>query len=512
MSQKPSIPDFREASENRYYLEPGELLPATPEPTEELVPWQNATRVVGTSPNRIDAYERVSGSAQYTFDILLPDMLHVATLRCHHPHARVKRIDLTRARQMPGVRAILTHESPEADIPWYARTGTPQSKLFDAHCRYEGEEVAAVAAETEAQAWDAVRAIRVEYEELPFVTDPEEALEEGAPAVHGDINLEEDVIRRGRGDIEQGFAEADAIIEETFTVGAHIHAPMESFGSVAKWEGKNLYLWDSTQGVYSVLFNVARALKLSFSNVRVSCPYIGGGFGAKLRTGKYTVIAALLARMTARPVKLFLSREETFKCVGNRPGAKMTVKAGAKRDGTLTALYLKNIGTGGAYGGNRYAIGAQFLDLYSCPHVATEEHFAYTHTGQARAMRAPGFPQCSLALEQSLDMLAEKLGMDPIELRRKNVPTFSQSDENQRPYTSTGLDDCMAKGAEAFGWARARATAKARSNDQVKRGVGMAACSWLAGDGGPPSTAVVRMFVDGGVIVRTGASDLGTST
>jgi xanthine dehydrogenase YagR molybdenum-binding subunit len=539
--------EMREASENRYYQDPDEPYPTTPEPEEELEPWQQPTTVVGTKAQRIDAYERVSGSAQYTYDVILPDMLHAAVLRCPHAHADIRRLNTKKAEKMPGVRAVITHETPDTDIPWYTRAGEPQSKLFDPRCRHEGEEVAAVAAETELQAHDALLAIEVDYDVLPHVIDPEEALEPDAPTVHGDTNLEEDVILQERGDIEQGFADADVTVLETFTVGAHIHAPMESFGSVAKWEGKDLTIWDSTQGVYTVMFNVGRALGVSYNNVRVICPYVGGGFGAKLRTGKYTVIAALLARMTARPVKLFLSREETFKCVGNRPAAKMTVKAGARKDGTLTALQLKNISTGGAYGGNRYGVSAQFRELYLCPNVVTEEHWAYTHTGQARAMRAPGFPQASFALEQIMDMLAEKLEMDPIEFRAKNVPTMTQ-DEEPRPYTSTGLRECMVRGGEAFGWTGARTSNDqgpgARGNrdpgargdrgpgarsdrgpgapgaratggntpDHIRRGVGMAACNWWAGDGGPPSTATVKMFVDGSVTIRTGASDLGTGT
>lgn len=502
----------REATENRYYLEPDESLPATPEPGEEPRPWPRNTKTVGTSPPRIDAYERVSGSALYTVDVSFPDMLHAAILRCPHPHARVRRIDTSRAERMPGVRAVMTHESPGADIPWYTRAGLPQSRLFDATCRYQGEEVAAVAAETEALAHDALRVVEVDYEVLPFVIDPEEALAPDAPPVHEGPNLESgQAISRSRGDVDQGFAEADVVVEQRFTVGAHIHAPMESFGSVARWEGKDLYLWDSTQGVYSVMNNVAGALGLSMNNVHVKCPYVGGGFGAKLRTGKYTVIAALLARTTARPVKLFLTREETFTAAGNRPAARMTVKAGAKRDGTLTALELHNVSTGGAFGGNAYVVLGQILELYLCPNVRVEERWAYTNTGPARAMRAPGFPQGAFALEQVMDMLAGRLEMDPVELRLRNIPAYSQLDPENRPYTSTGLRECLTEGAQAFKWSQG-ASAAPRGAGHLKRGVGMAACTWWAGDGGPPSTATVRLFVDGSITVRTGASDLGTGT
>jgi xanthine dehydrogenase YagR molybdenum-binding subunit len=234
---------------------------------------------------------------------------------------------------------------------------------------------------------------------------------------------------------------------------------------------------------------------------------MGGGFGSKLEPGKYTMIAALLARKTGRPVRCFLSREETFLCVGNRPPNTLTLKAGVKKDGTLTALQLTGLGTSGAYPDGSSA-GYLVTDLYACPNVRAEETDVFIHAGKARPFRAPGFPQGAWALEQVMDELAERLGMDPVELRLKNIPSVSQRRKNL-PFTSTGLARCLKEGAEAFGWKAARATARGRG--PVVRGVGVAAGMW-GWEGEPRSVVILKYTADGSVNLCMGASDIGTGT
>lgn len=484
-----------------------EFEPETPTPDERLEQWPGETKIVGQALPRVDAYERVSGAAQYTFDVTLPDMLHCAILRSPHANAKVKKIDSSKAEKMPGVRAVISGKTPGTDIPWYGRGNNPLSKLFDPHCRYEGEEVAAVAAETPQQAWDAVKAIEVEYETLPFVID-EKALEPGAPEVLEGGNVGEPS-NYSRGDLEAGFAEADVVVEETYSVGTRIHTPMETHASVAKWDGDNLTVWDSTQGVYAVMMGVARALRIPFNKVRVICKYMGGAFGCKLEVGKCTVIAALLARTTGRPVKYTLTREESFLCAGNGPGPKMKLKGGVKRDGTITALRMVSTGTGGAYWGGGIS-AFQVGELYKCSNVEYSVEQYLTNIGKARAMRAPGFPQCSWALEQLIDALAKKIGMCPVEFRLKNVPDFSQMDDENRPYSSTGLAECLKQGAAEFGWKEAKSRPK--GDGHIRRGVGASAGVWSYGRGGPPFTAIVKMFVDGSVLLTTGAMDIGTGS
>ncbi|MBN1567216.1 MAG: xanthine dehydrogenase family protein molybdopterin-binding subunit [Acidobacteria bacterium] len=479
-------------------------------PDGKMQPWTE-TEIVGKPLPRVDAFERVSGKAEYTYDVILPDMVYAAILRCPHAHAMVKSIDTSAAERMPGVVAVLTDKSAGADIQWYGGGyggGPMQSRLFDPHCRYEGEEVAAVAAQTPYQAWDALKAIKIEYEVLPFVIDQDEAAKPDAPRLFDAGNATGKPMPNERGSVEKGFAEADFVLEETFSTSAQMHAALESHGSVVKWDGDKITIWDSTQGVYDAcMLSFARTMKMPYNNVRVICRYVGGAFGAKLELGKYTVIAALLARKAARPVKLMLSREEEMLCVGNRAVARMTVKAGVKKDGTLTALELKHVYTPGAYSGMAF-VGFIFQELYKCPNVKVTDSGFYTNVGRSRAFRAPGFPTGAWALEQMMDMLAEKIGMDPVELRLKNFTDVSQS--RKQPYSSAGLKDCLIEGAKKFGWQEAKAGKK--DNDHIIRGVGMAAGLWMMGSGGPPYTAEVRMFADGGVTIKTGAMDLGTGT
>ena len=475
-------------------------------------PW-GETKIVGKPIPRVDGYERVSGAAVFPVDVILPNMLYGAILRCPHPHAMVKKIDVGKTRQMPGVRAVLTDADPEARaVGWYAAPGAPGaasrmlSRLFDPHCRYEGEEVAAVAAESQQQAWDAVRAIQVEYQTQPFVTGMEEAMKPGAPPVQDGGNQVSAPREIKRGDVAKGFAEADVVLEETYRSSCEIHAPLEVHGSVARWEGDRLTVWDTNQGPFGIQSGIARALNMPLSKVRVISSYMGGGFGSKQEAGKYTVIAALLAQKTARPVKLFLTREETFLCVGNRPAHIMKLKAGVKKDGTLTALQLTGLGEVGAYPANT-SVGYQIGDLYKCPNVHTEELMAYVHAGRNRPMRAPGYPQGNWALEQMMDALAEKIGMDPVELRLKNISTVCQLEN--KPYTSTGLRECLTEGARVFGWKEARSRPK--GDGPWVRGVGVA--SGMFGEQfGPPATAIVCVNADGSVDLSIGAADLGTGT
>jgi CO/xanthine dehydrogenase Mo-binding subunit len=493
------------------YRRPGDTHPElqAPTPSPTPAPAWTTTKVIGRSQTRVDGYARVSGSATFTLDVTLPAMLHAAILRCPHGHAVVKKLDVSAALTMPGVVAVLTNHDKEAALPWYDEADKgAQSRLFDARCRYAGEEIAAVAAETPYQAADALKQMVVEYDVEPCVVDMDEALKPGAPAVHaGAPNLIREPSRYERGDVAKGFAEADEVLEQTYSTSVEIHAPMEVHASVAQWEGALLTVWDSTQGVFDVQRALARVLQMPLSSVRVISHYMGGGFGSKLQLSKHTVIAALLARKTGRPVKLVLPREDSFLCVGNRPANVMTLKAGVRRDGTLTALEMRSRGVVGAYASwadNTYLVA----ELYRCPNVRTEDRSVYVNAGPERAFRAPGFPQCAWALEQMIDALAGRIGMDPIDLRLKNIPESSQQRKNT-PYTSNGLPQCLAEGAKAFGWFEARRRPKVAGS--VARGVGVAAAQW-GYEGEPTATVIAKLFSDGSVSLTFGAADIGTGT
>jgi len=490
----------------RYYIDGA--VPETPEPEGGARPW-SSTRVVGTPRPRIDAYERVSGSATYPSDVVLPGMLYGAVLRCPHPRARVKGVDASRAAAMPGVHAVITPDSPEAELRWTWGRGDT-ARLLDRECFFEGEAVAAVAADTPHQAADALRAIRVEYETLPFVSDMEEALAPDAPEARPGGNRLGEVSVYERGDVDAGFSGADVVVEETYTTPFEIHAPTELYGSVARWDGNRLEVWESTQGVFAVQSRLAQVLELPLANVTVHGRYMGGGFGSKLQTSKGTVLGCVLARRTGRPVKLFTTREEAMLALGNRPGAQMRLKAGVTRDGRLTALEFWSLSSpGGHISGGAGLLDWLVRDLYTCPNVRTHTRLVAINAGPSRPFRGPGHPQGAWVLEQMMDALADAIGMDPVEFRLKNVPTVSQA-RGGLPYTTTGLARCLREGAEAFGWKEA--LRRRRDDGPVRRGVGVAACLWIGGGGGPPATIVVKLFADGSANLNMGAADLGTGT
>ena len=371
-----------------------------------------------------------------------------------------------------------------------------------------------MAAETSYQAWDAVRAIKVQFDVLPALSDELKSLQAGAPLVHDGGNRVKPPDRYHRGDVEKGFADADVVLEQSYRTECEIHTPLERHGCVAKWSRDRLTVWPSTQGVYRIQSQLSTLLGLPLSKVRVIGKYMGGGFGSKLAADKEHIIAALLAKKTGRPVKLFMTREETYVAAGNRPPANMRLKAGVKKDGTLTALDFSCVATSGAYpAGGPGGIDWQIKDLYLCPNVRSELSDVYINACPARAFRAPGHPQGAWALEQMMDALAEAIRMDPVELRLKNVPSFSQARVGNPPYTSTGLRQCLVDGARSFGWQEAKSRADTFGKDRNwRRGVGMASGMWIVGSGGPPSTIIVKLFSDGSVSLNMGASDIGTGT
>lgn len=456
---------------------------------------------VGKPHPRIDGAERVTGRATYTYDVRLPGMLSARILRSPHPHARIARLDTSRAEALPGVRAVLSHLNAP-DIPWHRG----RSRLFDTELRYEGDEVLAVAADDEYIARDALRLVEVEYEELPFETDAENAVPQasGGMAMVGDEKHPGPKVAE-RGDVESGLGEADVVVEARYTTSSQLHQSLETHGSVAHWEGNRLTIWDSTQHVFGVRNKVAESLGLPYNRVRVIKKYMGGGFGSKGSAGKYTVIAALLSRASRRPVKLMLDRREESLATGNRNQTVQTLRLGARRDGSLTAIDLRSIAGVGAYGGPG-PIGGPYREMYACPNVRTEEWAAYTNTGPSNAFRAPGYVEGSFALEGAMDELAEKLGMDPLELRRKNYA--ERDEESDQPYTTKELHRAYDLGARAVGWDRHNGH---KDGGAVRRGVGMSSQVW-SGGGGPPAHAVVKFEADGAATIVSGTQDIGTGT
>ncbi|MHB1160885.1 MAG: xanthine dehydrogenase family protein molybdopterin-binding subunit, partial [Chloroflexota bacterium] len=474
------------------------------EPQPEPWPQEEPLEVVGSSTPRVDGYERVTGKALYSYDVHPPGMLYSRILRCPLPHARIASIDSSRAALLPGVRAVLSPTNAPA-LRW--KDG---KLLLDTVLGYVGDEVAAVAADDYETADDAIDLINVQYEDLPFVLDPHEALTAAAPRAHPSGNLlgGKPTIHE-RGDMQRGWDEAEVTVEEIFHTQVALHNSLETHGGVAHWVGNELTIWDSTQGIFAVRGEVAEILGLPLNRVRVISDYVGGGFGSKQDLGKHTILAALLSRMSGRPVQIMLTRHEENLVTGHRHATEQRIKLGARKDGSLTAIDLHSLVPVGYYGLAGSVDGPARV-LYACPNVRTELYAVRTNEGPAKAFRAPGYTEGSFALESAMDILAERLGMDPLELRLKN---YAEKDPTSgADYSSKRLREAYQLGAEKIGWtSRNPRGSQDAPLASKKRGMGMASQIW-GGGGGPPAYAVIKLNPDGSAVVVTGIQDIGTGT
>ena len=465
---------------------------------------ETALTIVGQPHPRLEGREKVTGRARYASDVRLPGQLYARVLRSPHPHARVRGIDISQAERAPGVHAVVCAENVPR-IPWYE-----ESVLFESTVRMVGDVVAAVAAESDELAQDALRLIDVDYEPLPFATSIAAALRPDAPRIHDGGNIAGEPVTYERGDPERGLREADVVVEATYETQCALHNAFEAHGCTASWEGDALTLWDSTQAIFVVRQQVAEKLGLPEHRVRVIKHHMGGGFGAKQIPWKHDVIAALLSKQAGRPVQLVLDREAENLAAGNRNPTRQHVRLGAKRDGTLTAIVARIEQAAGAYrtGGEASNVSGTYQTLYACPHVRTEQTAVYTNTGPAVAFRAPGHVEAAFALEQAMDELARVLEIDPIALRRRNYAEQDQLEE--KPFTlPEGLSLSYDRVTEAFGWGE---RLEQPSDGTKRRGVGFAAHDWVGGSGHPPGYAWIELNADGTAQVVTGTQDIGTGT
>jgi xanthine dehydrogenase YagR molybdenum-binding subunit len=459
-------------------------------------------KIVGKPIARVDGVERVTGMAKYTTDIQLPRMVHAKYLRSPHPHARILSIDTSQAESMTGVRGILHSKNIASNR--FAK----HRDLFNDPVRFVGDEVAVIFADSEELAAEALKKIRVEYEILPYVLDPEAALGEGAPQVTPNGNLlDGKPSTYTRGDADKAFAEADVIVSGVFSTAPQIHSALETHSTVAEWDGKTMTIWESSQAVDELRERVAKQLNLDAARVRVIAEYIGGAFGAKFGAGKHTILAAVMAHKLHRPVRFVLDRHGEQLAAGQRAATKQILKLGAKRDGTLTAIELTGYNNLGGYATWSPFLEGPARELYACENIRTTNYGVFTHTPPFAAFRAPGFVEAIFALESLLDDLAAKLNMDPLELRMKNYSSVYP--ETGKSYTSNGLLDAYQIGARAIDW-EAKKKKKA-TNGTVRRGVGMGSQIWY-GAGAPPSYAVIRINSDASATILTASQDLGTGT
>jgi CO/xanthine dehydrogenase Mo-binding subunit len=467
----------------------------------------NTLNSVGHPTHRIDAEQRVTGTATYTGDVRLPGMLYARVLRCPHPHARVKRVDTSAAEALPGVKTILTRDN--CDVIWASGDSRNKRYLFNNPARFAGDAIAAVAAIDRHTAEQAIHLIQVDYETLPFVLDPEEALKDGALAIHPGGNLSPtprgehvpDVQKRG--DVEAGFKDADRVFEDHYSSPHINNAQLEPRVAVATWEGGKLTVYASTQGIANCRTDIAKDLNMPADKVRVICQFMGGGFGNKNQNHDFDLMAAVLSRKAGVPVKLEFTRKEDFISVHGRWPTKQYYKVGVKNDGTLTAIQLRGYSNMGPYRKGQGDIAG--IEGYKCPNIEKTTYMVYTNMAVSANLRGPAYPQGVFAIESMMDHIAFELKIDPVEFRLKNM---TRKLRDEIPYTSYGLEDCVVRGAEAFDWKK-RWHPPGEGAGPVKTGVGMGI--GIFGSGIARSDAVLRLDSKGMYHLHVGVTDIGTA-
>lgn len=468
--------------------------------------------VVGKRLPRIDAYGKALGQAQYIEDIVLPGMLFGKILRSPHPHAKILNIDTSKAEKLRGVKGIVTgKEIPRKTYGIVPKAHDEYALAID-KVRYIGDDVAAVAAIDEDIAQEALSLIEVEYEVLPAVFDPEEAIKPDAPLIHDvERNISAKILKNF-GDVDKGFAEADFVREDRFYHQAVNHAPLEPHGAVAVYDGRGKFtVWSSTQIPFFMRRNLAKTLDVPERDIRVIKPTVGGGFGQKLDLFAKDFAAAWLARKTGRPVKIIYNREEVFTCTRQRHPMVIYVKTGIKKDGTITAQHCRIYADGGAYNSTApliITLSAYFMMIpYMIHNLRFEGHHVYTNKPVGGAMRGHGIPQVRFACESSLDMIAEQAGLDPVELRLKNALHANVEHPAKYKIYSCGLSEAIEKTADALQW-------KERWGKLPKgRGIGIAASAYPSGLNNMShigAGAMVKIQQDDySVTIYSGAADIG---
>ncbi|MEP6708383.1 MAG: molybdopterin cofactor-binding domain-containing protein [Pyrinomonadaceae bacterium] len=479
--------------------------------------------VVGKPFRKVDARAKCTGQTKFADDISLPRMLACKILRSHEPHALIKSIDVSKAIALPGVIAIITGK--DLPIPYGI---LPVSQDEHALCidkvRFIGDPVAAVAAIDEDVAFDAMNLIEVEYERLNTISSIEEAVMIDEPRIHeyGDGGNIHKKVSLEFGDVEEGFADADLVREDTFFYEGNTHLPMEQHAAVAYFDPDNkLTLWSSTQTPHYVHRALTKVLEIPASHIRVIATPNGGGFGGKSDPFNHEVVVCKLSMITGRPVKNTLTREEVFYCHRGRHPVLMRVKTGVKKDGAITAMHFQSFLDGGAYGSygvaSTFYTGALQTVTYEVPRYKFQGLRAFTNKPPCGPKRGHGTPQPRYALEVQLDKIAEELKLDPAEMRRTHLAKANSITANYLRIGSMGLGKCIDKVVAGSGWKN-----KFSSWDQNKRalpygkGIGFACSSYICGAGLPiywnnmPQSGVqLRLDRQGGVCVMCGSIDIG---
>jgi len=493
-------------------------------------------KVVGKSVPRLDAVEKVTGEARYLDDVKLPNMAHGKILRSPHAHAKIISIDTSEAEKLPGVLAVITaKDTPMIKFclfQWIAehykgRVSRDDYRdklpLEDYKVRYVGDEVAAVAAVDRETAENAISLIKVKYELLPVLLEPEEAMKPGAPLIHDELlrpgikdGIEQNIgisYLYKYGDIEKGFKEADHVFEDTFRTSQQAHVCMETHGAIASWDRTGrLTIWASTQVPSPLRMELSKVLDLPEHRIRVLSVCCGGGFGSRTEMYPHEAVCAILAKKVGRPVKIVYTREEDFVSSRTRHPMIVYLKTGVAKNGRITARYAKVIADKGAYftqgPGPLFTAGWVMTSLYRVDNAIFEGYSVFTNKPYAGAFRGYGNPQMTFAIESQMDKIAEAIGMDSKELRLLNARRQGDITASGCEVKSCGLSECIQKATDSAGWK------EKRREKRLGHGIGMACLTHVSGQRGIYGDAdLCGAFViindDGTVTVMTGGSDMG---
>jgi 4-hydroxybenzoyl-CoA reductase subunit alpha len=485
-------------------------------PTDALKDTRDELRVIGVPRRRVDARAKVTGQTRFADDIFLPRMAHCKLLRSPHPHARIRKIDASRAAAHPGVYLVLTGKDVPIRYGILPVSQDEQALCVD-HVRHVGDPVAAVIAREELTAFEALDLIDVDYEILATISDPEEALATPEPRIHeygqeGNIHK---LVALEFGNVEEGFAKADEIFEDTFFYQGSTHLPIEQHAAVAiKDPDGKLTIWSSTQTPHYVHRALAKVLEMPAAHIRVIATPNGGGFGGKSDPFQHEIVVAKAALMLDRPVKICLTREEVFYCHRGRHPVLMKFKTGVKRDGTITGMHLQTLIDGGAYGSygvaSTFYAGALQTTTYHIPRYRYQGCRTFTNKPPCGPKRGHGTPQPRFGQEVQLDKIAEKLKIDPADLRLHIVESSNAVTANFLRLGTVNLAECIRRVVNVSGWKE-----KFRKLPEGS-GVGLACSAYLTGAGLPiywnkmPHSGVQLKFDrSGGVSLFCGATEIG---
>ena len=464
-----------------------------------------STRLIGKPTTRVDGRTKVTGAARYAADFNQPNQAYAVIVSASVGLGRIIATDSAEAERLPGVIAVITHQNaqkleyrPHKGIIDPA-VGERLHVLQDDQVRFYGQPVAVVVADTIDNAERAAAAMQIRYEaRTPTVDHSDKSIMRIAPEASD----------RSRGDPEKAIAESAVEVDEIYEIARENHNPMEPHATIAAWAGDRLTLWSKSQFLINEQAEIAAIFGLPTENIEVICPFIGGAFGTSLRTWPHVTLAALAARHVRRPVKLVLSRKQMFFTTGHRPRSIQRVALAASRDGKITGIIHEGAGETSRYEQFTEALTTVTDYLYSCPNVRTEYRLAHLDTSTPNHMRGPGEASGIFALESAIDELSYKLGIDPIELRRRNEPQIDEAEG--KPFSSRSLLQCYELGAKHFGWERRNAQPRSMRDRRLLIGMGTATATYPAFQA--PSDARVRLLPDGTVEVEAAASDMGPGT